>query len=70
MAEDLGLNKQVKKKGLFGGGCGDSIDSSLLFFFLILVVLFTNCDFFGGGIDDELLFFFLLLVMLFCGDFF
>jgi hypothetical protein len=28
----------------FGGGCG--IDSSILFFFLILVIIFCNCDFF------------------------
>lgn len=31
--------------GLFGEGCG--MDDSLLFFFLLLVVLFCNCDKFG-----------------------
>jgi len=37
--------------GLLGGrreGCVGGIDDSLLFFFLILVILFTNCDLFGG----------------------
>ena len=29
------------------GGCSN-IDDSLLFFFLLLVVLFCNCDMFGG----------------------
>lgn len=36
--------------GLLGGrdrDCG-GIDDSLLFFFLILVIIFTNCDMFGG----------------------
>jgi hypothetical protein len=28
----------------FGGECG--MDTSLLFFFLILVIIFFNCDFF------------------------
>lgn len=36
--------------GLLGGrerGCG-GVDDSLLFFFLILVIIFCNCDMFGG----------------------
>ena len=71
MTEDLALNTECRRKGLFGG-LGDDIDDSLLFFFLILVILFTNCGGIGGigGIDDSLLFFFLLLVLIFCGDFF
>lgn len=68
MAEDLSLNNDCRRNGIFEG-IGD-IDDSLLFFFLILVILFTNCNSFLGGIDDSLLFFFLLLVILFCGDFF
>jgi hypothetical protein len=36
--------------GLLGRRNGDvgGIDDSLLFFFLILVIIFTNCDMFGG----------------------
>ena len=36
--------------GLLGrrGDCGE-VDSSLLFFFLLLVILFCNCGMFGGG---------------------
>ena len=35
--------------GLFGGsGNCDSIDNSLLFFFLLLVIIFCNCGMFGG----------------------
>ena len=41
----------------------DSNDS-LLFFFLLLVILFCNCGWFGDG-NESLLFFFLLLVILF-----
>ncbi len=67
MAEDLTLNRDCRRDGIFGGF--NDIDDSLLFFFLILVFLFTSCDMIGG-IDDSLLFFFLLLVILFCGDFF
>ena len=40
-------------------------DESLLFFFLLLVIIFCNCGLFTEG--DELLFFFLLLVLLFGG---
>jgi len=40
-------------------------DQSLLFFFLLLVIIFCNCGLFEDG--DELLFFFLLLVLLFGG---
>ncbi|MBU5678018.1 hypothetical protein KQI88_16485 [Alkaliphilus sp. MSJ-5] len=42
-------------------------ESSLLFFFLILVVIFCNCGIFKDS-GDSLLFFFLLLVVLFCGN--
>ncbi|MEW9123805.1 MAG: hypothetical protein AB2421_13930 [Thermotaleaceae bacterium] len=47
-------------------GCTPEQGASLLFFFLLLVVLFQGpCrGLFGGG--EELLFFFLLLVILFC----
>ena len=71
MSEDLVLNYDCKKKGIFGG-CGEDIDDSLLFFFLILVLLFTNCNMFDGCMDDSLLFFFLILVLIFCncGDIF
>lgn len=52
------------KKSFLGGLLGDC-DESLLFFFLLLVVLFQGplCGCFN---DDSLLFFFLLLVVLFC----
>lgn len=44
-------------------------DQSLLFFFLLLVIIFCNCGLFDDG--DELLFFFLLLILLFGrGNFF
>jgi hypothetical protein len=61
-------------KGLLGGGnnaggeCGEAMDGcGLLFFFLLLVIIFCNCDLF----EDEcsLLFFFLLLVLIFCNCF-
>ena len=47
-------------------GCTPGQETSLLFFFLLLVILFQGpCkSLFGTG--DELLFFFLLLVILFC----
>lgn len=69
MSDNLGVNRG--RGGLVGGFNG--IDSSLLFFFLILVIIFNNCgDSKGGrgigGVDDSLLFFFLLLVIIFCGD--
>lgn len=44
-------------------------NTSLLFFFLLLVILFSNCEIFEGN-GDTLLFFFLLLVFIFtefCG---
>lgn len=71
MVEELSVNKECRRGGLFGG-CDEGIDDSLLFFFLILVVLFTSGDCFGGdeGIDSSLLFFFLLLVLIFGGSFF
>ncbi len=68
MSDDMILNNQAGRRGLFGG-CND-IDDSLLFFFLILVVIFANCDWGSDGIDDSLLFFFLLLVLIFTGDLF
>lgn len=73
MVEDLGANRERERerRGIFGSF--DEIDDSLLFFFLILVILFTNCDFFDRGdcgADDSLLFFFLLLVIIFGGNFF
>lgn len=46
------------------GGRGDMDGDSLLFFFLLLIVIFCNCDFFEDM--DSLLFFFLLLVLIFC----
>jgi hypothetical protein len=46
--------------GLFGEMEGDS----LLFFFLLLVIIFCNCELFED--TSSLLFFFLLLVVLFC----
>lgn len=62
MSEAKGLG------GLIGGlfGCGPGEQTSLLFFFLLLVVLFKGP--LGGlfGTGDELLFFFLLLVIIFC----
>ena len=56
--------------GLFkgaGAGCVGESESgdSLLFFFLLLVVIFCNCGMFED--ESSLLFFFLLLVVLFCG---
>ena len=56
-----------------GAPCGNNVagevegtDTSLLFFFLLLVILFSNCGLFEDG--DSLLFFFLLLVFIF-GEF-
>ncbi len=46
-------------------GFKNDIDGSLLFFFLILVIIFCNCGFFDS--ETELLFFFLILVILFSG---
>jgi hypothetical protein len=48
--------------GLFHGMEGDS----LLFFFLLLVIIFCNCELFEES--ESLLFFFLLLVILFCSE--
>jgi len=47
-------------RGIFGK------DTSLLFFFLLLVIIFCNCGIFNKD-SSELLFFFLLLVVLFGG---
>lgn len=51
-------------KGLIGGIF--TKDTSLLFFFLLLVIIFCNCKLFRD-LGDSLLFFFLLLVVLFAG---
>lgn len=48
-------------------GFRKDVDNSLLFFFLILVIIFCNCGFFDS--ESELLFFFLILVILFGGCF-
>lgn len=48
-------------------GCTPSEKTSLLFFFLLLVVLFRGPMYGLFNSDTELLFFFLLLVILFCG---
>ncbi len=48
-------------------GCDGEVqgaNTSLLFFFLLLVIIFSNCPFFDGD-GDTLLFFFLLLVFIF-----
>lgn len=46
--------------------CDSGNQTSLLFFFLILVILFQGpCNFLFES-NDSLLFFFLLLVILFC----
>jgi len=39
-------------------------NESLLFFFLLLVLIFCNCPLFDG-MDDSLLFFFLILIIIF-----
>lgn len=49
------------------GGRHEMEGDSLLFFFLLLVVIFCSCDFFEDM--DSLLFFFLLLVVIFCNCF-
>lgn len=48
----------------YGFGGRQDCDESLLFFFLLLVLIFFKCGLFDDG--EELLFFFLLLVLLFC----
>lgn len=48
----------------YGFGSRIDCDESLLFFFLLLVIVFCSCGLFDDG--DELLFFFLLLIVLFC----
>ncbi len=59
---DVGNNKGCNNGvlGIFGK------DTSLLFFFLLLVIIFCNCGIFKKD-SSELLFFFLLLVILFGG---
>ncbi|WP_312668331.1 hypothetical protein [Tissierella praeacuta] len=64
MTEELGV--RAERRGIFDRlGCNDD---SLLFFFLILVIIFCNSGCFNDRNDDSLLFFFLLLVILFCGE--
>ena len=48
-------------RGIFAG-----YDNSVLFFFLILVIIFCNCGLFADS-GDSLLFFFLLLILLLGG---
>ena len=48
--------------GLIGGF---GTDTSLLFFFLLLVIIFSNCETYNED-GDSLLFFFLLLIVLLC----
>lgn len=61
MTEGLN-NPGIERRSPFGD-LGN--DESLLFFFLLLVLFFNQCDWYDGG-DESLLFFFLLLVILFC----
>lgn len=68
MSDEMILSNDRRRNGIFGGF--NDIDDSLLFFFLILVLIFANCDWDDDGIDDSLLFFFLLLVIIFTGNFF
>ncbi len=65
MTEELGVRGERRRGILEGFGC---MDDSLLFFFLILVIIFCNSGCFNDRDDDSLLFFFLLLVILFCGE--
>jgi len=51
-------------KNILGGIFGQ--ETSLLFFFLILVIIFCQCGLFCDS-GDSLLFFFLLLAVLFGG---
>ncbi|WP_041720358.1 hypothetical protein [Alkaliphilus metalliredigens] len=55
---------EVASTNVLGGLFGR--DSSVLFFFLLLVVIFCSCGIFKGA-GDSLLFFFLLLAVLFGG---
>ncbi|SET78092.1 hypothetical protein SAMN05660297_03482 [Natronincola peptidivorans] len=54
-----------ESRGVLGGLFGK--DSTILFFFLLLVIIFCNCRTLHGISGDSLLFFFLLLVVLFMG---
>ncbi|KAB3529990.1 hypothetical protein [Alkaliphilus serpentinus] len=58
------MSEAVKGTGVLGGLF--RTDTSLLFFFLLLVIIFCNCRLFKES-GDSLLFFFLLLVVLFGG---
>lgn len=51
--------------GFMNGIFNDMDGDTLLFFFLLLVILFCQCEIFEDM--DSLLFFFLLLVVIFCG---
>ncbi|KAB3532043.1 hypothetical protein F8154_12275 [Alkaliphilus pronyensis] len=58
------MGEAVKGTGILGGLFGSP--NSILFFFLLLVIIFCNCTLFKDA-GDSLLFFFLLLVVLFGG---
>jgi hypothetical protein len=62
----MGILNGLFKSNCNGNVAGETTDNgdSLLFFFLLLVILFCNCGLFED--DSSLLFFFLLLVILFC----
>lgn len=64
-----GAVESVRNNRGCNGGIGNLFgkDNALLFFFLLLVLIFCNCEIFGRNNGDELLFFFLLLVLLFGG---
>ena len=59
MSEEI--NKPVESKHYIEPDTNDNI----LFFFLLLVVLFSQCNWFEQG-NDSLLLFFLLLIVIFC----
>ncbi|SDJ96164.1 hypothetical protein [Natronincola ferrireducens] len=58
------MSDAVKGTGVLGGFFKG--DTSILFFFLLLVIIFCNCRLFRDS-GDSLLFFLLILVVLFTG---
>jgi hypothetical protein len=62
---DIPAGEEGKGGRYMGGFFGCQEDNSLLFFFILLVLIFCNCPMFCGC-GSELLFFFLILVCLFC----
>lgn len=54
------INKPVESKDIIKNDTNDNI----LFFFLLLVVLFSQCNWFDQG-NSSLLLFFLLLIIIF-----